>query len=82
MLADYIDQGYGFMIGHDMIYGYGGVAADPDYVPDPSSTVTPYSKLNTLENGHYNMAWLMGRNEHYSVADPYSAASMILCGGD
>ena len=82
VLADYIDQGYGFMIGHDMIYGYGGVAADPDYVPDPNSTVTPYYKLNTLENGHYNMAWLMGRNEHYSVADPYSAASMILCGGD
>lgn len=82
VLADYIDQGYGFLIGHDMIYGYGGVAADPDYVPDPTSTVTPYYKLNTLENGHYNMAWLMGRNEHYSVADPYSAASMILCGGD
>lgn len=82
VLADYIDQGYGFMIGHDMIYGYGGVAADPDYVPDPNSTVTPYYKLNTLENGHYNMAWLMGRNEHYSVADPYSAASMILCAGD
>lgn len=81
-LADYIDQGYGFLIGHDMIYGYGGVAADPDYVPDPNSTVTPYYKLNTLENGHYNMAWLMGRNEHYSAADPYSAASMILCGGD
>lgn len=82
VLADYIDQGYGFLIGHDMIYGYGGVAADPDYVPDPNSTVTPYYKLNTLENGHYNMAWLMGRNEHYSVADPYSAASMILCAGD
>lgn len=82
VLADYIDQGYGFLIGHDMIYGYGGVAADPDYTPDPNSTVTPYYKLNTLENGHYNMAWLMGRNEHYSAADPYSAASMILCGGD
>ena len=82
VLADYIDQGYGFMIGHDMIYGYGGIAANPNYVPDPNSTVTPYYKLNTLENGHYNMAWLMGRNEHYSTANPYSAASMILCGGD
>lgn len=81
-LRDYIADGYGFLIGHDMIYGYGGVSYDPSYTPDPNSTVTPYYVLNTRENGHYNMAWLMGQNQYYTDASPYASPSMILCGGD
>ena len=81
-LAHYIGEGYGFLIGHDMLYGYGGVAAHPDYTPDPNSTVTPYYRANTLQDGHYNMAWLMGQNARYTDVSPYTAPSMILCGGD
>lgn len=84
VLMDYISQGYGFMIGHDMIYGYGGVSTNPNYVPSATSTVTPYYTPNTRTNGHYNMAWLMGQNVYYteSGANPYAAASMILGLGD
>lgn len=81
-LARYIGEGYGFLIGHDMLYGYGGVASNPDYTPDPNSTVTPYYRANTLQDGHYNMAWLMGQNARYTDTSPYAAPSMILCGGD
>ena len=32
-LADYIGEGYGFLIGHDMMYGYAGVNPNPYYEP-------------------------------------------------
>ena len=81
-LSDYIGQGYGFMIGHDMMYGYGGVNPNPDYVPSKTDTTTPYYVANTKENGHWNMNWLMGVNKLYTQASPYEAASMILNIGD
>lgn len=76
-LYDYINDGYGFLIGHDTLYGYGGVTSS-DYVPDRNSTTTPYYVLNTKTNGHWNMNWLMGVNKRYTEASPYEAASMIL----
>lgn len=39
-LRDYIAEGYGFLIGHDTMYGYGGVT-NSSYVPDKNSTTTP-----------------------------------------
>lgn len=80
-LQDYLSKGYGFMIGHDMMYHYGGVAGE-GYVPDPNDTTTPYYQLNTDMAGSWNMNWLMGQNEMYDVANPYDAASMILCCGN
>lgn len=80
-LQDYLAKGYGFMIGHDMMYHYGGVAGE-GYVPDPNDTTTPYYQLNTDMAGSWNMNWLMGQNEMYDVANPYDAASMILCCGN
>ena len=44
--------------------------------------MTPYYRANTLQDGHYNMAWLMGQNARYTDTSPYTAPSMILCGGD
>ena len=81
-LADYIGEGYGFMIGHDMMYGYAGVNADPNYEPNPVDTFTPYADLNGGTNGHWNMNWLMGVNAYYTDTSPYAAASMILNIGD
>lgn len=80
-LKEYVSEGYGFLIGHDTIYGYGGVTAE-NYVPDKNSTTTPMYELNTDNNGHWNMAWLMGVNKPYRDASPYEAASMILSLGD
>lgn len=80
-LRDYMTEGYGFMVGHDTMYGYAGVT-DSDYVPDKNSTVTPYYTLNTKVNGPWNMNWLMGQNALYTEVSPYDAASMILCLGD
>lgn len=81
-LKRYIQEGYGFLIGHDTIYGYGGVNPDPNYQPDPNSTTTPMYELNTNNNGHWNMNWLMGVNKLYTEASPYEAASLILNIGD
>ena len=81
-LADYIGEGYGFLIGHDMMYGYAGVNPNPYYEPDPSDTTTPYYVQNSKENGHWNLNWLMGVNKLYTEASPYDAASMILNIGD
>ena len=64
-LRDYMTEGYGFMVGHDTMYGYAGVT-DSDYVPDKNSTVTPYYTLNTKVNGPWNMNWLMGQNALYT----------------
>ncbi|MDY4785542.1 hypothetical protein [Pygmaiobacter massiliensis] len=80
-LKRYIQEGYGFLIGHDTMYGYGGVNPDPNYRPDPNSTTTPMYELNT-NNGHWNMNWLMGVNKLYTEASPYEAASLILNIGD
>lgn len=80
-LRDYMCEGYGFMVGHDTMYGYAGVT-DSNYVPDKNSLTTPYYTLNTKKNGHWNMNWLMGQNAMYSDVSPYNAASMILCAGD
>lgn len=82
VLKDYIQEGYGFLIGHDTLYGYGGVNEDPDYTPDPADTSTPMYELNTNNNGHWNLNWLMGVNRLYTEASPYDAASMILNIGD
>lgn len=79
-LRDYMAEGYGVMTGHDMLYGYGGVT-NANYVPDKNSTTTPYYELNTSNNGHWNMNWLMGANKLYTDASPYEAASLVLCGG-
>ncbi|MEG0305524.1 MAG: hypothetical protein RR635_07515, partial [Oscillospiraceae bacterium] len=76
-LQEYINEGYGLLIGHDTMYGYGGVT-NADYIPDKNSTVTPYYKNGTLTDGHYNMNYLMGVNKKYTEASPYEAASMIL----
>lgn len=81
-LKRYIQEGYGFLIGHDTMYGYGGVNEDPDYTPDPADTSTPMYELNTNNNGHWNLNWLMGVNRLYTEASPYDAASMILNIGD
>ena len=81
-LADYIGEGYGFLIGHDMMYGYAGVNPNPYYEPDPSTTTTPYYVQNSKEGGHWNLNWLMGVNKLYTEASPYDAASMILNIGD
>ena len=81
-LADYIGEGYGFLIGHDMMYGYAGVNPNPYYEPDPNDTTTPYYVQNSKENGHWNLNWLMGVNKLYTEASPYDAASMILNIGD
>ena len=81
-LRRYIQEGYGFLIGHDTMYGYGGVNADPNYTPDPASTATPVYQLDTNHNGHWNMNWLMGVNKLYTEASPYEAASLILNLGD
>ena len=81
-LKDYIQEGYGFLIGHDTMYGYGGVNEDPDYTPNPADTSTPMYELNTNNNGHWNLNWLMGVNRLYTEASPYDAASMILNIGD
>lgn len=80
-LKDYIDKGYGFLIGHDTMYGYGGVTSET-YVPDPNSTTTPYYYPDSKTNGHWNMNWLMGTNKSYTQASPYEAPSMILNNGD
>ncbi|MEG1269164.1 MAG: hypothetical protein RSD35_07930, partial [Oscillospiraceae bacterium] len=80
-LKDYINEGYGFMTGHDTMYGYGGVTAR-SYKPDPTDTTTPYYWINTNIDGHWNMNWLMGVNDMYTNASPYEAASMVLCCGD
>ncbi len=81
-LRRYIQEGYGFLIGHDTMYGYGGVNADPNYTPDPTLTTTPVYELNTNNDGHWNMNWLMGVNKLYTEASPYEAASLILNSGD
>ncbi|MEG0304669.1 MAG: C-type lectin domain-containing protein, partial [Oscillospiraceae bacterium] len=81
-LKEYIRDGYGFLVGHDTMYGYGGVNSNPNYVPDKSSTVTPIYELNTNNNGHWNMNWLMGVNKLYTESHPYDAASLILNLGD
>ncbi len=81
-LENFIADGRGFLIGHDMLYAYGGVHPDPNYVPDENSTTTPYYVLNTSINGHWNMNWLVGVNKLYTDASPYEAASMILSLGN
>ena len=81
-LRRYIQGGYGFLIGHDTMYGYGGVSADPNYRPDPASTATPLYELDTNNNDHWNMNWLMDVNKLYTEASPYEAASLILNIGD
>lgn len=81
-LQEYIKEGYGFLIGHDTMYGYGGVNPDPNYTPDPNSTRTPMYQLDTKIDGHWNMNWLMGINKLYTETSPYKAASMILNMGD
>lgn len=81
-LHDYIAEGYGFITGHDMMYAYGGVCPQADYVPDKSSTATPIYKYNTRTDGHWNMNWLMGVNKTYTEANPYEAASLVLSAGD
>ncbi len=81
-LQRYVKEGYGFLIGHDTMYGYGGVNPDPDYVPDPNSTRTPMYQLDTNIDGHWNMNWLMGINKLYTETSPYKAPSMILNMGD
>ena len=81
-LQRYVKEGYGFLIGHDTMYGYGGVNPDPNYVPDPNSTRTPMYQLDTNIDGHWNMNWLMGINKLYTETSPYKAPSMILNMGD
>lgn len=81
-LQRYVKEGYGFLIGHDTMYGYGGVNPDPNYIPDPNDTRTPMYQLNTKVDGHWNMNWLMGINKLYTETSPYKAASMILNMGD
>lgn len=81
-LQRYVKEGYGFIIGHDTMYGYGGVNPDPNYTPDPNDTRTPMYQLNTKIDGHWNMNWLMGINKLYTETSPYKAASMILNMGD
>lgn len=81
-LQRYVEEGYGFLIGHDTMYGYGGVNPDPNYIPDPTDTRTPMYQLNTKIDGHWNMNWLMGINKLYTETSPYKAASMILNMGD
>lgn len=81
-LQRYVKEGYGFLIGHDTMYGYGGVNPDPNYIPDPTDTRTPIYQLNTKVDGHWNMNWLMGINKLYTETSPYKAASMILNMGD
>lgn len=80
-LKEYISEGYGFLIGHDTMYGYGGVTA-ATYVPNKGDTSTPMYELNTNKNGHWNLNWLMGVNKSYKAATPYEAASLILNIGD
>lgn len=43
-------------------------------------TATPYYNSQTGENGHYNMAFLLGANDYYnSGINPYDTQSMVLC---
>ena len=87
-LKNYIAQGYGMMVGHDTLYAYAGAYYDAfgtdldESSIDPNDTTTPYYQLNTDMAGSWNMNWLMGQNEMYDVANPYDAASMILCCGN
>ncbi|MEG0304322.1 MAG: hypothetical protein RR635_01365 [Oscillospiraceae bacterium] len=81
-LKEYVNEGYGFLIGHDTIYGYGGVNKNSNYTPSKTDTDTPMYVPNTDINGHWNMAWLMGANKPYREAIPYEASSMILCLGN
>ncbi|MEG3006737.1 MAG: C-type lectin domain-containing protein [Oscillospiraceae bacterium] len=81
-LKEYIKEGYGFLIGHDTIYGYGGVNENSNYVPNKNDTSTPMYELNTNHNGHWNMNWLMGTNSICYDTSPYNAVSMILNLGD
>lgn len=81
-LQRYVKEGYGFLIGHDTMYGYGGVHPDPSYTPDPNDTRTPMYQLDTKIDGHWNMNWLMGINKLYTQTSPYKAPSLILNMGD
>ena len=80
-LNDYIKEGYGFLAGHDTLYGYGGVT-DSNYVPDKTDTTTKYYENNTNINGHWNMNWLIGVNKNYQDASPFEADSLILSVSD
>lgn len=81
-LQEYIKEGYGFLIGHDTIYSYGGVHPDAHYLPDKTDTRTPMYVANTKIDGHWNMNWLMGVNKPYDHASPYESNSLILSSGD